>query len=152
MALDIGAVYDCLNRHLVERLDEDRQRRKEDCAGPESHEECTGNPGVATSGLTNHLKRISHAMDVYQHRIWQLKDRLSCEVYGPSSQAMTDEILLKCNLKVDRNSQDYIRVLRKVLMTEIEYYSVLMEREKGDPDYESQTVVRARTGIKGGQR
>jgi len=152
MALDIAAVYECLNRHLVERLDEDRQRRKEGCAGSESPEECAGNPGVATAGLTNHLKKISHAMDVYQHRIWQLKDRLSCEVYGPSSQAMTDELLLKCNLKVNRNSQDYIRVLRKVLMTEIEYYNVLMEREKGDPDFESQTVLRARRDIKGGRQ
>ncbi len=152
MALDFDAVQDCLNQSLIERLDEDKWRRKNDCAEDGAGGGCNESPPVATSGLTNHLKKISKQMDVYQHRIWQLKDRLSCEIYGPSSQAMTDELMDRCNLKVDRNSQDYIRVLRTVLMTEIEYYSVLMEREKGDPDYESQTVLRARSQAKDRQQ
>ncbi len=152
MTMDFDAVQKCLDQNLIERLDEDRWRRKNDGANANSPEHGEENPAVATSGLTNHLKRISKQMDIYQHRIWQLKDRLSCEIYGPSSQSMTDELLVKCNLDVDKNSKDYIRVLRKVLMTEIEYYSVLMEREKGDPTFESQTVLRARSQTKDSQQ
>jgi|UPI00048050E9 hypothetical protein len=102
----------CLNTYLQDRLDSFHQAQAED---------------RAAGGRTAEEER-SMAMDRYQHRIWQLKDRLSCQVYGPHTESLVDGFISRFGISVSKPSQEYLWILRKVLQTEIRLYTILMHR------------------------
>lgn len=64
-------------------------------------------------------------LDVIRHNIYRLRDRLTHHIYGPHSEALTDEFINKYNLPVRKYTPDYYTVMQKVLKTEIEFYSIL---------------------------
>lgn len=107
-------VHECLSKHLQDKLE---------AACTEQAK--AGNP--QNRGRTAEEERAI-ALDRYQHRIWQLKDRLSCQVYGPHTEGLVDDFMTKFGLEMDKSSKDYVWVLRKVLQTEIRFYSILMQR------------------------
>ena len=76
--------------------------------------------------------QVNRALDRYQHRIWQLKDRLSCEVYGPHTEGLVDTFLMRYGLSVPKHSKEYLWILRKVLQNEIRFYTLLMQRISGN--------------------
>lgn len=76
------------------------------------------------------------ALDRYQHRIWQLKDRLSCQVYGPHTKGLVDEFMHKFDIQADRSSKEYLWIVRMVLQTEIRYYTILMQALNAENDEE----------------
>ena len=112
-AYDRDRVHECLNKHLQDKLE---------AAWAEQAK--AGNP--EDRGRTAEEERAM-ALDRYQHRIWQLKDRLSCQVYGPHTEGLVDDFMTKFGFDVDKSSKGYVWVLRKVLQTEIRFYSILMQ-------------------------
>ena len=113
-AYDRDRVHECLNKHLQDKLE---------AAWAELA--MAGNP--EDRGRTAE-EETAMALDRYQHRIWQLKDRLSCQVYGPHTEGLVDDFMTKFGFEMDKSSKDYVWVLRKVLQTEIRFYSILMQR------------------------
>jgi hypothetical protein len=102
--------------HTIERLlDQSLAKRMED------NNVQKGNPTQKTEKLASY----------YQHRIWQLKDRLSCKVFGPDSESMTDNFLHNHNINIQRHSKEYYVIMRMVLTNEIKFFSYLKERLSG---------------------
>ena len=111
---DRDKVHECLKIHLEDKLETVRAEQK-----------AAGSPH--DRGRTAEEERAM-ALDRYQHRIWQLKDRLSCQMYGPHTHGLVDEFMTKFGLQADRSSKEYVWILRKVLQTEIRFYTLLMQR------------------------
>lgn len=100
----------------------------------------TGNPGTGKSagdgdGKTNTSNEASRKrLERYQYAIWRMKDRLSYGIFGSSSERLADDFLGRFDLEVDKRSEAYYRILRRVLQTEMDCYSILIQRENGDPE------------------
>ncbi|MFW5970721.1 MAG: hypothetical protein ACOCQT_01345 [Desulfovermiculus sp.] len=119
-SFDRDLVHEYLNLYLQDKL--------------ESAQNQGGFGRNAQSGRTVE-EEVAMALDRYQHRIWQLKDRLSCQVYGPHTEGLVDEFIVRYGLQVSKSSKEYLWILRKVLQTEIRFYTLLMQRlssENGD--------------------
>lgn len=119
-SFDRDQVHEYLNLYLQDKLE-----------GAQNQEIFGQN---ADSGRTLE-EEVAIALDRYQHRIWQLKDRLSCQVYGPHTEGLVDEFMARYGLRISKSSKEYIWILRKVLQTEIRFYTLLMQRlssENGD--------------------
>ena len=117
-AYDRDKVHECLTVHLEDKLEAARLEQA-----------AAGSP--QDRGRSVEEERAM-ALDRYQHRIWQLKDRLSCQVYGPHTEGLVDEFITKFGLGVAKSSKEYVWVLRKVLQTEIRFYAILMQRISAD--------------------
>jgi len=115
---DRDKIQECLQMHLQDKLESA-------WAG--------GIPGGG--GRISETDRAM-ALDRYQHRIWQLKDRLSCQVYGPHTQGLVDEFMHKFDIQADRSSKEYLWIVRMVLQTEIRYYTILMQGLNAENDEE----------------
>ena len=127
---DRERVNECLNIYLQDRLKSFQTDRHD-----------LGTPGT---GKTAQEERAV-ALDRYQHRIWQLKDRLSCQVYGPHTEGLVDAFMTRFDLWAEKSSREYLWILRKVLQTEIRLYTILMQRLGAEGDeqclFERKTVA-----------
>jgi hypothetical protein len=122
-AYDRDQVHEYLNMYLQDRL-ESIQVAADQAGNPEDR------------GRTAEEERAI-TLDRYQHRIWQLKDRLSCQVYGPHTEGMVDAFMARFGILAPKTSREYVWILRKVLQTEIRLYTILMQRMSIDHGQES---------------
>ena len=122
-AYDRDQVHEYLNMYLQDRLDSIQAAADKDGQ-------------LESRGRSASEEERAMALDRYQHRIWQLKDRLSCQVYGPHTQGMVDEFMARFGISAPKSSREYIWILRKVLQTEIRLYTILMQRMSVDNDQE----------------
>ena len=70
----------------------------------------------------------------YQYAVWRIKDRLSYGFFGASSEKLADDFLARFGIETEKGSEEYYRILRRVLQTEMDCYSLLIRQEHGDPD------------------
>ncbi|MEF8822509.1 MAG: hypothetical protein V5A14_05545 [Desulfohalobiaceae bacterium] len=100
----------------------------------------TGNPGTGKSagdgdGKTNTSNEASRKrLERYQYAIWRMKDRLSYGFFGSSSEKLADDFLSRFGIEVEKHSEDYYSILKRVLQTEMDCYSILMQQERESPE------------------
>jgi len=70
----------------------------------------------------------------YQYAVWRIKDRLSYGFFGASSERLADDFLTRFGIETEKGTEEYYRILRRVLQTEMDCYSILIRQEDGDPD------------------
>lgn len=73
-------------------------------------------------------------LERYQYAIWRMKDRLSYGFFGSSSEKLADDFLSRFGIEVDKHSEEYYSILRRVLQTEMDCYSILMQQERESPE------------------
>ena len=129
MVPDEQTLSRCLEQYLRARLEE-----------IPSSEPRASNPGSA-SGTNPGDRRRETAGEAsrkrterYQYAIWRMKDRLSYGFFGSSSERLADDFLARSGLEGEKHSEEYYRILRRVLQTEMDCYSILIQRENGDPE------------------
>ncbi len=129
MVPDEQTLSNCLEQYLQARLEEipaseSRSRKPGSCANTSS--------GDCRRETANEASR--KRAERYQYAIWRMKDRLSYGIFGSSSERLADDFLGRFDLEVDKRSEEYYRILRRVLQTEMDCYSILVQRENGDPE------------------
>ena len=95
------------------------------------------NPGSGKNadGNTNDSREASRKrLERYQYAIWRMKDRLSYGFFGSSSEKLADDFLSRFGIAVEKHSEDYYSILKRVLQTEMDCYSVLMQQERESPE------------------
>ena len=122
MIPDEQTLAHCLEKYFQARLQEI----------PET-ESGSSNPG---SGESEEMQREASRKrgERYQYAIWRIKDRLSYGIFGRASEKLADDFLARFGLEVEKRSEEYYRVLRRVLQAEMDSYAALMRLERGDPN------------------
>ena len=147
MAPDEQTLSHCLERFLQDRLEEIPAQESR-AGNPGSMK--NSNPGSDWSAETK-SEESRKRLERYQYAIWRMKDRLSYGFFGSSSEKLADDFLARFGLEVEKRSEDYYHILRRVLRTEMDCYSILMQRERGTPEviwdyYRKQLAARKKSG------
>lgn len=86
-------------------------------------------------GKINTSKEASRKrLERYQYAIWRMKDRLSYGFFGSSSEKLADDFLSRFDIEVEKHSEAYYSILRRVLQTEMDCYSFLKQQERESPE------------------
>lgn len=129
MVPDEQTLSNCLEKYIQARLEE--------IPASESRQRNPGSRANTSSGdsrreTANEASR--KRAERYQYAIWRMKDRLSYGIFGASSERLVDDFLARFGIEVEKRSEGYYRILRRVLQTEMDCYSILIQRENGDPE------------------
>jgi len=96
------------------------------------------NPGsgknAGDDGNNNSKEASRKRLERYQYAIWRMKDRLSYGFFGSSSEKLADDFLSRFDIEVKKHSEDYYSILKRVLQTEMDCYSILMQQERESPE------------------
>ena len=121
-----------LQRHLKDKLRQDARYSET------KEQEATLRHGAGSRHLEGQRSNPRAPQDPekeanrLQHRIYQLRDRLSHEIFGRDSESLADAFIARFDLPIEKRSPEYYQILRRVLRLEIEYHSALMERLSGN--------------------